>query len=207
MPSIHTTVLAVGSAVLALTLTACSSESPSSAPRATVTVTATPTSPAGSPSSSPSSTPSSTSSTVVSTPRCTTADLRVRLGTADAALGTEHFTLSLTNTASHACRTGGFGGVSLVGAGHGVQLGAPADRADAGRARSFVLRPGQRADAQLALGTAENYPRATCRPAPADGFRVYPPNETHSTYVARPSTACRNPAVHLLQLTPYQPVG
>ena len=46
------------------------------------------------------------------------------------------------NTSGHTCRTGGYGGVSLVGNGDGTQLGAPARRIDAAAVRTIVLRPG-----------------------------------------------------------------
>ena len=139
--------------------------------------------------------------------RCTTKDLRVSLTGGEGAAGSTYYQLTLTNTSGHVCRTGGFGGVSQVGGGNGTQIGAPADRTEADKVRAITLRPDGGATATLRVTNAENYSPAKCDPTPAQGFRVYPPNETHAAYVARGSTGCRNPKVHLLSLTPYQPAG
>ena len=162
----------------------------------------TPTRHAAKRSATPSAAPSSSGPA-----RCTTRDLRVSLSRGEGAAGSTYFDLTLTNTSAHPCRTGGFGGVSLVGGGNGTQIGAPADRTQTGKVRAITLRPGGRATATLRETSAENYPPARCRPAPAEGFRVYPPNETRAAYVAHGSTGCRNAKVHLLSLAPYQPVG
>lgn len=159
---------------------------------------ATRTSGGGSPSAAPSS---------AGPARCTTRDLRVSLTGGEGAAGSTYFDLNLTNTSGHPCRTGGFGGVSLVGDGNGTQIGAPADRTQTEKVRAITLQPGGKATATLRETNAENYPATRCRPAPAEGFRVYPPNETHAAYVAHGSTGCRNEKVHLLSLTPYQPAG
>ena len=139
--------------------------------------------------------------------RCTTKDLRVSLTGGEGAAGSTYYDLTLTNTSGQVCRTGGFGGVSLVGDGNGTQIGAPADRTEPGKVRAITLRPDGRATATLRVTNAENYSPSKCDPAAAEGFRVYPPNETHAAYVAQGSTGCRNDTVHLLTLTPYQPVG
>jgi Protein of unknown function (DUF4232) len=156
---------------------------------------------------SPTTSASAPSASATSGPAgCTLADLRVSLGPGEGAAGSTYFPLRLTNVSPHPCRTGGFGGASLVGA-RGALLGAPADRVQKGKVRVLVLRPGGRAEATLQETNAENYSAAKCRPAPAKGFRVYPPNETRSAYLPHPTTACASSAVHLLTLTPYRKVG
>ena len=139
--------------------------------------------------------------------RCTPKGLRVALTGGEGAAGSTYYELTLTNTSGHLCHTGGFGGVSLVGDGNGTQIGAPADRTEPGKVRAITLQPEGRAAATLRVTNAENYSPSKCDPTPAEGFRVYPPNETHAAYVAQGSTGCRNDTVHLLTLTPYQPVG
>jgi hypothetical protein len=139
--------------------------------------------------------------------RCTTADLDVAMSPGEGAAGSTYYTVVLTNTSKSTCRTGGFGGVALVGGGDGRRIGAPADRVERATARPLMLKAGTRAQAKLQVTTAENYPTKRCRPAQAEGFRVYPPNETHSAFVRRATTACRNSAVHLLKLSPYQRAG
>jgi len=199
----HTLRLLAATAALGL-LAGCAGGSPertsagTSSPRQSPTHPTTKTTGSASPSAAPSSTGPA---------RCTTRDLRVSLTGGEGAAGSTYFDLNLTNISGHPCRTGGFGGVSLVGNGNGTQIGAPADRTQTEKVRAITLRPGGKATATLRETNAENYPPSRCRPAPAEGFRVYPPNETHAAYVAHGSTGCRNEKVHLLSLAPYQPVG
>ena len=124
--------------------------------------------------------------------RCTTEDLnhaRSRRGRGRVDL----LPVRLTNTPRTPCRTGGFGGVSLVDQ-PPQRARRRAGRPDRGRQRE-ADRP------------ASGRPRATrrcdhrrrrttrptkCHPAPRPtGFRVYPPNETH-VGVRRATTACRD---------------
>jgi hypothetical protein len=110
----------------------------------------------------------------------------------------------IKNISTRPCRTGGFGGVSLVASANGQPIGAPADRTQQGSVRRIVLQPGQVAAATIQQTNAENFSTAKCMPKPAAGFRVYPPNETHSAFVAHKTTACGSAKVHLLALRPYQ---
>ena len=135
---------------------------------------------------------------------CRAADLQVSLGPGEGAAGSTYYPLRLKNTSGHPCRTGGFGGVSLVASATGQPIGAPADRTKRGQAKPLVLESGQRAHATLQVVNAANFPTGTCHPMQAKGFRVYPPNETQSAFVKHPTTACHNAKVHLLILTPYQ---
>ena len=139
--------------------------------------------------------------------RCTVADLKVGLSDGEGAAGSTYYLVRLTNTSKATCRTGGFGGVSLVGGGDGRQIGAPADRVERTKLRPVTLKTGASAEARLQVTTAENFPAKRCRPVQAEGFRVYPPNETHSAFVRAATTACRTDSVHLLKLSPYQPAG
>jgi hypothetical protein len=110
----------------------------------------------------------------------------------------------MKNVSSHACHSGGFGGLSYVGGGDGTQIGAAADRV--GTWRGFTLQPGQRAFSPTDEVVAANYPTATCRPAHVDGFRVYLPNTTRAKFIAHATTGCRNAAVHLLSHKAFRPV-
>jgi Protein of unknown function (DUF4232) len=123
------------------------------------------------------------------------------------AAGSAYYAITLVNHSSHSCRSGGYGGVSMVGGGNGTQLGAPARRDSSATPAPFTLQPGGRARARLQLGQALNYSPKKCDPVRADGFRIYPPNETRSAYVAGSATACRSASVSLMSLRPYRPVG
>ena len=109
----------------------------------------------------------------------------------------------LRNVSDHACRTGGYGGLSYVGGGDGTQVGAPADRVP-GTARSIVVRPGDKVVSEVSESDTTVYPRRRCRRAQVDGFRVYLPNETASQFIAHRTTGCRNERVHLLSHQAYR---
>jgi len=129
-------------------------------------------------------------------PECTSADVALHYRHTDDAAGHRYGKIVLKNTSDHACRTGGFGGLSYVGFGDGTQVGAAADRV--GHATRFTLRPGQRAVSKVEETNAGNYSRHACRPHAVDGFRIYIPNETDSIYLPHPTTGCRDTDVHLL---------
>jgi hypothetical protein len=92
----------------------------------------------------------------------------------------------------------------MVGGGSGGQLGAPAEHGS-GKAVTLILKPGQSAHSMLSITQAGNYNPTTCQPQAADGFRVYPPQETKALFVAATGyTGCANVAVKLLQVKPVQ---
>lgn len=138
------------------------------------------------------------------TPACTNADLTVSYHVTGAATSHRYGNMRIKNTSDHACRTGGFGGISYVGGGDGTQIGAPADRIRPNHWRNYVLKPGQRLISRVAEVSASPYPKNKCRPAHVDGFRVYVPNATKSQYVDHPTTGCRNHKIHLLSHASYR---
>lgn len=139
-----------------------------------------------------------------STPACTNADLAASYRHSDDGAGHRYGWIVLRNTSGHACRTGGYGGISYVGDGDGTQIGAPAVRTDAADVRSFVVAPGQRLRSPLDEVNALNFGKARCRRAHVNGFRIYVPNSTTSQYVVHPHLGCRNPKVKLMFQKPYQ---
>jgi Domain of unknown function (DUF4232) len=198
-------VAALGTVLLAGCSTS-SSVSPASTSRSSEPVTSANVSPA-SPSgpASLSSVASSASSPAASSPaQCRLSDLRVSLGYGGGAAGSRFYLVRLTNVSSLPCRTGGFVGLSLVSSPRGNPIGAAADRTSGGKLEELVLKPGDRATATVQEGTAQNYPKARCKPTPATGFRIYPPNETHSAFVRNATTACSAATVHLLTVRPLR---
>jgi hypothetical protein len=143
------------------------------------------------------------SSDAASVPACGNADLTATYRGGDAATSHVFGRIVLTNSSDHACRTGGYGGLSYVGGGDGTQIGAAADRTP-GTVRVFVLQPGQRVHSPVVETSFAPYPKAKCHPRHVDGFRVYVPNETKSQFIAHPTTGCANTAVHLLSHKPYR---
>jgi hypothetical protein len=153
------------------------------------------------------STKAAASPSPTAAPNCATSDLRVTRSGPEGAAGSTFYTLRLTNIADHPCRTGGFGGVSLVHTPTGAPVGTPARRVNKDQAEPITLKPGRRAEAALQVVEAGNFSTATCRPVAVQGLAIYPPNQTRSAFVPLAATGCRSTRVHLLSLSPYQPVG
>ncbi len=139
-----------------------------------------------------------------SAPPCSGRQLSVTLTTSGGgAAGSLYARLVLHNTSATACLTGGYAGVSYTGAPQRSQIGAAADWTDLNQARTLLLPPGGRALATLREVDAGNYPPRLCRPQTTSGLRVYPPNQTTARFLPQHTLGCRNPAVHLLSLTPF----
>lgn len=82
-------------------------------------------------------------------------------------------------------------------------MGAAAQRT--GTVAPVVLIPNAHAHATLRIVNPGNDDPATCKPVPVRGFRVYPPDQTRSAYVAHSATACSNPAVRALTIGAVEP--
>jgi hypothetical protein len=131
-------------------------------------------------------------------PACRNLELHASYRPSEEAAASHRFGhLVLRNVSRHSCRTGGYGGLSYVGAGNGTQVGAAADRTPS-RVRELVLRPGQRTVSAVVEVVAAVYSPRVCRPAHVDGFRVYVPNAFRSQFVKHPTTGCRNTGLHLI---------
>jgi hypothetical protein len=136
-------------------------------------------------------------------PWCSNANLHASYHATDSGASHRFGRIVLKNISHHACRTGGYGGVSYVGGGNGTQIGAAADR-DPGVHPVVTLQPGQRVRSDISETVAGVFSSATCQPAAVDGFRVYVPNATTSQFIAHRTTGCRNTAVHLISHKPYR---
>jgi hypothetical protein len=159
---------------------------------------------AGNPSQATASPSGQASAPVPQRTRCTAGDLRLSLGGGDAAAGTVYRTLRFTNVSGRSCTLRGYPGVSYVAGDDGHQVGGPAARTPEG-GTPIRLGSGQTASAVVGLVNVHNYEAATCRPQPVRGLRVYPPDETRSTFVALRNTGCANPAVNQLTVSALQP--
>jgi hypothetical protein len=110
--------------------------------------------------------------------------------------------LILTNSGAAPCHLKGFAGVSLTNGPGGAPIGAPARRDTSAQAADVLLAPGESGTAVLRYTQARNY--SDCVLVPAAGFRIYPPEERASLFVARPSDACSNVSIELLTIGPFQ---
>jgi hypothetical protein len=110
--------------------------------------------------------------------------------------------LILTNSGPSSCHLKGFAGVSLTNSPNGQPIGAPARRDTSVPVGDVLLAPGKAGTAVLRYTQAGNYP--DCVKATAAGFRVYPPEDTASLFVPRPSDACSNASIELLSIGAFQ---
>lgn len=114
------------------------------------------------------------------------------------AAGSVYLQLVLTNSGAEPCLLKGYPGVSLTAGATGDPIGAAATRDDTTPVSDVVLAPGQSGTSTLRYTQASNYP--DCNRAPAAGFRIYPPEDTASLFVADPRDACSNTGINLLSV-------
>jgi hypothetical protein len=127
----------------------------------------------------------------------------VSLARTEGAAGSLYDTVRLTNTGGTTCSLYGYPGVSLVGHGNGTQIGAAAERDRSVRRTRVTVRPGTSTTFVVRRTQALNYPRATCSPTAADGYRIYPPDETAALFLPlEGATGCANTSVDLLTVRP-----
>jgi Protein of unknown function (DUF4232) len=179
------------------TTSGTTSGSPSSGPTGSVSP-----SPSASPApSGPATSPGTPSSAAPGL--CKSASLKPTIdSTGGGAAGSVYQKLILTNSGTQACILKGYPGVSLVASPTGGPLGAPADRDTAKPPVELLLKPGESGSAVLRYTQAGLYP--DCKRVPATGFRIYPPEDTGSVFIAQQREACSNEAVKLLTIESFQ---
>jgi len=146
-----------------------------------------------------SATPSPAASTPAGPALCKAAGLTATTdATGGGAAGSVYMQLILTNSGAEPCRLVGFAGVSLTADANGEPIGAPAARDEATPAADVLLAPGQAGTATLRYTQARNY--SDCTVVPAAGFRIYPPEDTASLFIAEPHDACSNAGINVLTI-------
>jgi len=195
----------------ALAMTACSSSSgpspaapTSPAPPSASSSGSSPGSASGSPTSpSAPSTAPRTGTSPTSPQACATGPLSVALTNPDVAAGQYYATLVFTNTSATSCTLTGYPGVSYV-VENGVQSGNAAVREN-GTVTSVILGPGGKASAKLHDSNGiGGYDPAQCQLSPAEGLRIYPPNQTAALFLPWKTEHCAGPTIHSLTIGPVQ---
>jgi Protein of unknown function (DUF4232) len=134
---------------------------------------------------------------------CKSAGLTATMDSAGGgAAGSVYMQLILTNSGAEPCVLKGYPGVSLTANANGDPIGAAATRDDATPVTDVLLAPGKAGTAALRYTQAGNYP--DCTRTPAAGFRIYPPEDTSSVFVADPRDACSNTGIDLLTVGAFQ---
>jgi hypothetical protein len=135
------------------------------------------------------------------TSRCHSSDLSLKIGTGGAGAGTYHTNLVLTDKSTHSCTLYGYPGVSWVAGDNGTQVNDPFER-ESGTKKTITLKPGGVAHVVLVTHSALAYPTEKCKPVQVRGLRIYPPDETASIFLSRPTTECSAKGVNLGQVEP-----
>jgi hypothetical protein len=123
------------------------------------------------------------------TPECRASDLKLSLGSGDAAAGHFYVPIVFTNTGSTPCLMRGFPGVSYVTGDNGSQVGAPAQRTGS-IGSSVTLAPNAVASSVVTVTDVGVFDAGSCKPTSVRGFRVYAPDDTASMFLARTGTGC-----------------
>ncbi|MGJ3191348.1 DUF4232 domain-containing protein [Paenarthrobacter nitroguajacolicus] len=205
---IKTGLVTTTAAASLLLLAACG---PSPSPSGTSSAPPTSSSPSASASPSetattqPSPSATATSAAPAAPALCKAASLTAATdATGGGAAGSIYEKLILTNSGTTPCVLEGFAGVSLTADSSGEPIGEPATRETTTPVTKIELAPGKSAWAEIRYTQAGNY--GDCTKVPAAGFRIYPPNDTASLFVAEPHDACSNAGIKLLTITAFQAV-
>lgn len=190
----------------ALLLSGCGPSSAQPQSTATTAPSASATTQAGASSTAPAPASSAPSQAAPAQPGpglCKAANLAATTDAAGGgAAGSVYMQLILTNSGAEPCLLKGFAGVSLTADANGKPIGAAATRDDTTAATDVLLAPGKAGTATLRYTQAANYP--DCARTPAAGFRIYPPEDTASLFVADPRDACENTGIALLTIGAFQ---
>lgn len=200
-------VFTTAAAAAALFLAGCGGGTPqaqtSSTPASSPTSSASQPAASGAATGPASSAPAPAASTPAAPGLCKAAGLTGTIdSTGGGAAGSVYMKLILTNSGSEPCVLRGFAGVSLTADANGAPIGAAATRDESTPAADLVLEPGQAGTATLRYSQAANHP--DCTMAPAAGFRIYPPEDTASLFIAQPRDACSDAETRLLTIGVFQ---
>jgi Protein of unknown function (DUF4232) len=139
------------------------------------------------------------------TAECKPANLKLSLGSGDAAAGHIYQALRFTNVSKVNCVIVGFPGVSYVTGDSGTQVGRPAER-DGAIGAQLTLKPGQVASTIVTETDVDVFDVSACKPTATRGFRVYPPDSTASMFIAQTGRGCAgNPPSAQLRVQTIKP--
>ena len=117
--------------------------------------------------------------------------------------GQYYATLVFTNISGTTCTLTGYPGVSYVGTG-GVQSGNAAVRAD-GSVTTVTLHPKGKASATLHDSNGiSGYSPQQCDLSPAQGLRIYPPNQKAAIFLPWKTQHCAGLSIHPLTIGPVR---
>ncbi|GAA1881368.1 DUF4232 domain-containing protein [Streptantibioticus ferralitis] len=133
---------------------------------------------------------------------CTTGQLKAAQTNQSVGAGQYYSTLVFTNVSGTTCTLTGFPGVSYVKEG-GVQSGNPAARTGDHVGTVTLRAHGGRASAVLHDSNGVGgYDPDQCQLSPAQGLRVYPPNQKAALFIPWQHDHCAGLSIHPLTIGP-----
>ena len=191
--------LAGAGLVAAVLLTACQGSSSAGSSPSSLDVTSTTPAPTTASSATPATTATQPAGSGGSG-ECKAANLKLSIGSGDAAAGHFYVPIVFTNTGSASCTMRGWPGVSYVTGDSGSQVGQPAKRTGT-EGPAVTLAPNAVASSVVTVTDVAVFDASSCQPTPVRGFRVYAPDDTASMFVPRSGTGCAgNPPSPQLQV-------
>lgn len=138
--------------------------------------------------------------------RCSSSGLAVTVEHTDSAAGSTYYRIRFRNTSGRTCSLDGFPGVSAVGEGNGTQLGRPAGRTGGGQLVTLAAdASGYATLRSVNIGDDGGPLGSRCGATAADGWRIYPPEETRAVYVKQSGLHACTGQVDWLQVTSVRP--
>ena len=128
--------------------------------------------------------------------RCRTADLGAATGAVEANAGVLYLSLVFTNKSAARCSLTGYPTVSWVSAKTGKAVNKPFTPNTGETAGAVVLAPGGKAHATLAYHQPGEVDPAKCKSVAVKGYRVVPPREKTSIFVAGVTVACSSTGIN-----------
>ena len=187
---------ALGLALVALGLTACSCSVNSTTGTAATATTATPAITATSMATVAAAKAQVVTPAAPARPgRCVSSSLRASLGQSQGGAGTSQVALLLTNRSGLTCTLNGYPGVSFIAGADAHQIGAPAQPDLRVGATALTLLPGATVHVTIAVADYGNYDQQTCAPSQATGYRIIPPGSGGSLILNAPQRVCSKPGV------------
>ncbi|WP_203973534.1 DUF4232 domain-containing protein [Planotetraspora silvatica] len=134
-------------------------------------------------------------------PACATSQLKITQKAPDVGAGQLNMVLIFTNASKTTCSLSGYPGVSYV-AEDGVQSGNAAERSG-GSATTVMLKPGAAAISKLHDSNGVGgYDPKQCALSPAQGLRIYPPNQKAAVFLPWKTSHCAGKTIHSLTVSP-----
>jgi hypothetical protein len=143
----------------------------------------------------------------LSEPRCTTAQLTLRLGGGLVSAGTDVYYLYFRNASGKPCTLRGYPVVSAVTGPDdtATQIGSGAQPVAATPTATQLLKPGTTVQATLRFARTGNFTAAACHHVNVLYLKIFPPGEDTPAYAGIDEQTCDQTTLPTMSITPLVP--